>query len=48
MAKIKKAKISKRTNRKQNLKKFFDSGCTDIQAFFNACKNDENLLFILV
>ncbi len=44
MAKIKKAKISKRTNRKQNLKKFFDSGCTDIQAFFNACKNDENLL----
>lgn len=41
---IKKAKLSKRTNRKQNLKKFIDSGYTDKQAFLNACKNDENLL----
>ena len=42
--KIKKAKISKRTNRKQNLKKFIESGYTDIQAFLNACRNDEDLL----
>lgn len=44
LKKIKKAKISKRTNRKQALKKFIDSGYTDIQAFYGACKNDENLL----
>ena len=42
--KIKKAKISKRTNRKQNLKKFIESGYTDTQAFLNACRNDEDLL----
>ena len=41
---IKKAKILKRTNRKQNFKKFVESGYTDIQAFLNACKNDEDLL----
>ena len=41
---IKKAKISKKTNRKQNFKKFIDSNYTDIQSFLNACKNDENLL----
>ena len=41
---IKKAKLSKRTNRKQSFKKFIESGYTDIQAFNNACKNDENLL----
>ena len=42
--KIKKAKISKRTNRKQNLKKFIESDYTDTQAFLNACRNDEDLL----
>lgn len=41
---IKKARIEKRVNRKQSLKKFFDSNCTDEQSFFNACKGDENLL----
>lgn len=41
---IKKAKISKRTNRKQNFKKFIESNYTDIPAFLSACKNDENLL----
>ena len=41
---IKKAKISKRTNRKQNFKKFIESDYTDIQAFLNACHNDEDLL----
>lgn len=41
---IKKAKISKRTNRKQNFKKFVESGFTDKQAFLGACKNDENLM----
>lgn len=38
------AKLSKRTNRKQNLKKFIASNYTDIPAFLNACKGDENLL----
>lgn len=42
--KIKKEKLSKRTNRKQNFKKFVESGYTDIRAFLAACKNDENLL----
>lgn len=41
---IKKARLSKRTNRKQNFKKFIESGYTDLQAFMGACKNDENLL----
>lgn len=41
---IKKNKIVKRINRKQSLKKFIESGCCDKQAFFGACKNDENLL----
>jgi len=44
MAEIKKAKISKRTNRKQNFKKFIESDYKDYQKFLNACKNDENLL----
>ena len=44
MAKIKKAKLVKRTNRKQNFKKFIESGYKDIAAFLGACKNDENLL----
>lgn len=44
MLKIKKAKLSKRTNRKQNFKKFIESGYVNYQAFLNACKNDENLL----
>ncbi len=41
---IKKARISKKTNRKQNFKKFVESGYSDKQAFLSACKNDENLL----
>ena len=41
---IKKAKISKRTNRKQNLKKFVESGYTNTQLFLDACRNDEDLL----
>lgn len=44
LKKIKKGRISKRTNRKQALKKFIESGYNDLQAFYNACKNDENLL----
>lgn len=44
MVKIKKAKLSKRTNRKKNFKKFIDSNYTDHQAFVGACRNDENLL----
>ena len=44
MKMIKKAKLQKRTNRKQNFKKFFETGCIDKQLFLNACKNDENLL----
>lgn len=42
--KIKKERISKKTNRKQNFKKFVESGYSDMKLFFNACKNDENLL----
>ena len=41
---IKKAKISKKTNRKQNFKKFVESNYENKQAFLNACRNDENLL----
>ena len=44
MAKMKKAKLAKRTNRKQNFKKFIESGYTDISAFYGACERDENLL----
>ena len=44
MAKIQKKRLSKRTNRKCNFKKFVDSGYTNINAFLGACKNDENLL----
>ena len=44
MPKIKKSKLLKRTNRKENFKKFIASGYSDQQAFLNACKNDENLL----
>ena len=44
MVKIKKARLVKRTNRKQNLKKFIESDYVDMQAFLTACKNDENLL----
>lgn len=42
--KIKKERISKRTNRKRKFLKFIESGYTDYQAFLDACKNDENLL----
>lgn len=44
VAQIKKARISKRTNRKQSFKRFVESGYENHQAFLNACKNDENLL----
>lgn len=39
-----KKRIIKRVNRKQTLKKFFESGCEDIDSFLSACKNDEDLL----
>lgn len=42
--KIKKERVSKRTNRKQNFKKFVESGYTDYSAFLKACNKDENLL----
>lgn len=41
---IKKAKLQKRTSRKQNFKNFIESGYTNHAAFLAACKNDENLL----
>lgn len=44
MKELKKEKIKKRINRKHSLKKFIDSGYTDVQAFLGACKNDEDLL----
>ena len=44
VAKIEKKKIVKRTNRKQNLKKFIDSDYKDIELFISGCKNDEDLL----
>ena len=44
MKEIKKEKIRKRVNRKQSLKKFIESGYTDVQAFLGACKHDEDLL----
>ena len=44
MKKIKKARLMKRTGRKQNFKRFVESGYTDIQAFLAACEKDENLL----
>lgn len=44
MAKMKKAKLVKKTNRKKNFEKFIESGYTDISAFYSACEKDENLL----
>ena len=44
MAKIKKAKLTKKTSKKQNFKKFIESGYTDIHTFLDACEGDENLL----
>ena len=44
MVKQKKARLVKRTSRKQNFKKFIESGHTDIQLFLKACERDENLL----
>lgn len=41
---IVKKRIVKRVNRKQNLKKFIDSGYENIDLFLRACKNDEDLL----
>lgn len=41
---IVKKRIVKRVNRKQNLKKFIDSGYENIDLFLGACKNDEDLL----
>ena len=43
-AKIKKERLSKKTNRKQNFKKFVESGYSDIKLFLKACNHDENLL----
>lgn len=43
--KIQAKKLTKRSNYKQNFKKFVESGYTDIEAFKKACgKSDENLL----
>lgn len=44
MAKPKKEKLLKRTGRKQNFKKFIESGHKDISLFLKACERDENLL----
>lgn len=44
VGKIEKKRIMKKTNRKQNLKKFIDSDYKDIELFYNFCKNDEDLL----
>ena len=44
MLQKKKERLSKKTNRKQNFKKFVESGYTDTKLFLQACKNDENLL----
>lgn len=44
VAKIEKKRIMKKTNRKQNLKKFVDSDYKDLELFYNFCKNDEDLL----
>jgi len=44
VVKIEKKRIIKKTNRKQNLKKFIDSNYENIDLFLNACKNDEDLL----
>jgi len=44
VAKIEKKRIMKKTNRKQNLKKFIDSGYENIDLFLAGCKNDEDLL----
>ena len=41
---IKGEKVTKRTNRKQNFKKFIESEYADVNLFLSACKNDENLL----
>lgn len=42
--KIQGKKLSKKTNYKQNFKKFIESKYTNIDAFKKACKGDENLL----
>ena len=42
--KIQGKKLSKKTNYKQNFKKFVESGYTNMEAFKKACKGDENLL----
>ena len=44
VAKIEKKRIMKKTNRKQNFKKFVDSDYKDLELFYNFCKNDEDLL----
>ena len=41
---IKKEKILKRTNRKQNFKKFVETGYSNLELFRKFCKNDEDLL----
>lgn len=42
--KIQGKKLVKKTNYKQNFKKFVESGYTNLEAFKKACKGDENLL----
>ena len=42
--KIQGKKLVKKTNYKQNFKKFVESGYTNLDAFKKACKGDENLL----
>ena len=44
LRKIQGKKLSKKTNYKQNFKKFVESGYTNLDAFKKACKGDENLL----
>jgi len=42
--KIQGKKLVKKTNYKQNFKKFVESDYTNLESFKKACKNDENLL----
>jgi tRNA1(Val) A37 N6-methylase TrmN6 len=44
LKKIQGKKLSKKTNYKQNFKKFVESDYTNLDAFKKACKGDENLL----
>lgn len=44
MLKVKKERLSKKTNRKKNFQRFVELGYSDNKLFLAACKSDENLL----